>query len=133
MTRSVATILGTLGGLAILVGGLLQFVLRWSVSAGSPSAGALVSGLLALLLAGVLGFFVLISCRPRLWWWPGRRLFNAVWLIVLGAVAWILLGGSLLTNVGALLTIVAGVVLPFEHLVGRGLGIQGGWLRRRRF
>src|SRR5215469_16007685 len=108
MTRSVAVVLGTVGGLLVLLGGSIKFWLTW-LSAPSLSLDGLGLGLLATLL---LGLFILFTARPRWWWWPGRRFFNALVLVVLGALAWWVSDGFVLTALGAVLTIVAGLILP---------------------
>lgn len=130
--RSVALILGALGGVLILIGGFVAFLL--SLGASGLTGGSAAGHGSWLLLAGtlILGFLVLLTCRPRLFWWPGRRLFNAVILVVLGLVTWVAFGGFAVTAIGALLTVAAGVVLPLEGLLTGTLREAGRLVHRRR-
>lgn len=123
--RSVALVLGFMGGLLILLGGLLRLLGELPQAVSAPMAMRLLSTLSFVLATVVLGVIVLWVCRPRVWWWPGRRLLNGILLVVMGAVTWLLLGGELLTVLGAVLAVLAGLLLPLEGLV------SGGWRPRR--
>ena len=114
--KSFATILGFIGGLSVVAGGLLRFLAFTPRALSSGAGSTLLAALAPLLGAIVLGGLVVWVCRPRFWWWPGRRLFNGILLVVLGAAVWIVLGGSILFLVGGLLAILAGIFLPIEGL-----------------
>ncbi len=114
--KSFATILGFVGGLAVVAGGLIRFLAFVPRAISSASGSGLAIALAPLLGAFVLGGLMVWVCRPRIWWWPGRRLFNGILLVVLGAAVWILLGGSILFLVGGLLAILAGIFLPIEGM-----------------
>lgn len=131
--RSFAVVVGFLGGLAVLLGGFLSFL---SVLARVPlSSVTWVSFSVALTFLGtvVVGFLILLTSRPRFWWWPGRRLFNGIWLIALGVLAWILAGGFIVSLAGAVLTVIAGVMLPLEGAVFSAFNWRRRWFRRRWF
>ena len=117
--KSFATILGFVGGLSVVAGGLLRFLVFTPRAISSGAVSPLLTPLAPLLGAIVLGGLVVWACRPRFWWWPGRRLFNGILLVVLGAAVWILLGASILFLVGGLLAILAGILLPIEGMLLR--------------
>lgn len=121
---SIASLLGFAGGVCVLLGGLLAFLTAALGAVGSRSLGLLAGPVFTLVAAAVLGFLILFTCRPRLLWWPGRRLFNGVLLIVWGLLAYLFAAASLLGTIGAVLAIVAGVVLPLE-------GFASGFFGRR--
>ncbi len=112
--RSFATTIGFIGGVAVLAGGLLGLVTSLLAHVSSPGIESLVGAFFGFIAATVLGLVILWVCRPRWWWWPGRRLVNGVLMIVLGVLAWVVAGGAFLTVLGAIITIVAGVLLPVE-------------------
>lgn len=124
--RGVASLIGLVGGLLIVVGGLVA--LLGQLSGGISATGA-VAGLLAPLAVFIVGFVVLVVARPRLFWWPGRRTFNALILIGLGVLTWILSNASLLVVVGAVLAMIAGVALVLEGFIPRQWGIRR-WFQR---
>ncbi len=130
--RGLAMILGLIGGLLVSIGGLVSLLSASVRSLSGSTTGFLSGPVVSFLVAFVLGLLILWASRPRWWWWPGRRLFNGVLLVVLGVLAWVFAGGSVLTVIGALLTIVAGVVLPLEGFVGAVFG-RGRLFRRRLF
>lgn len=117
--RSVATTIGFIGGILVLLGGLLAFLMGVIRGAAVSGFGPIAGALGALLVAAIFGFLIVFTSRPRFLWWPGRRLFNGVLLVVLGVLTWFLVGGSVLVEVGAILAILAGILLPFEGLIGR--------------
>lgn len=124
--RSVATIIGSIGGYLILLGAVVTFVLTWVYSPTLSIAGPWIPFFASALVA----LFILFTTRPRLIWWQGRRLFNAVVLLVLGVLAWLLSGGSVIAEVGAILVILAAIVLPVEGELLRALGLRRPWYRR---
>lgn len=128
--RSVAVVIGFLGGLLVLLGGLVRFVLALAGGVGSSSAATLGGPLLGACGILLLGLLILFTARPRFWWWPGRRLFNGILLIAFGALAWIFAGGSLLVLFGSVLTLVAGVILPLEGYVMSAFGLNRLFRRR---
>lgn len=127
--RNLATTLGSIGGYVVLLGGILTFAAAWvrapTLSLGGPWFPFLATSILALL--------ILFTSRPRLMWWQGRRLFNAFILVVLGALTWLLFGGSVVTTIGAIVTVVAGILLPIEGDILNVLGLRRPWYRRRWF
>ncbi|HEV2316877.1 MAG TPA: hypothetical protein VGV89_04805 [Thermoplasmata archaeon] len=130
--RSLATVLGLIGGILVILGGVVEFLMAVAGGFSGGSFAQVWGVLVPMLLAGTLGLFILLSSRPRIWWWPGRRMFNSIVLIFLGVLAWVLIAGSVLVEFGAVFAILAGVVLPLEGLVAGAFG-RGSWLFRRRW
>lgn len=130
--RSFALVIAAVGGVLILLGGVAAFLLSAARSPGAGLAAGLQGAFLALAITLLLGFLVLLTARPRLFWWSGRRLFNAIVLAVLGLLTWVFVGGFVLTAIGAVLTIVGGIALPIEGLVSGLLGGSRRLFHRRR-
>jgi hypothetical protein len=128
--RSVALLVGLVGGICVILAGLLSFATSALGSVGQRTGGLLLSGVFGLLLTLILGVIILFTCRQRIFWWPGRRLFNGILLVFLGVLALLFVAPSALLVVGALLTVVAGVLLPVEGAVSGVLG-RGHLFRRR--
>jgi hypothetical protein len=126
--RGYASLIGLVGGLLIVVGGLIALLGRLAGPAAG-SIGAAAGSVVFPLIVFVLGFVVLVVARPRLFWWPGRRTFNALLLIGLGILSWIFAGSSLLVVLGAILAMVAGVVLVVEGFYPRSFSARR-WFHR---
>lgn len=124
--RSIATVIGSLGGYLVLLGAVVTLVLSWVHSPTLSLAGPWIPFLATALVA----LLILFTSRPRLIWWQSRRLFNALVLLVLGVLAWLLSEGSLIVDVGAILVVLAGIVLPVEGELLRALGIRRPWYQR---
>lgn len=127
--RNLATTLGSIGGYVVLLGGILTFVSAWLRAPTLFLAGPWFP----FLATAILALLILFTSRPRLVWWQGRRLFNAFILVVLGALVWLLFGGSIVTTIGAIVTIIAGIILPIEGGLFSALGLRRPWYRRRWF
>lgn len=123
---SLATTVSLVGGVCIALGGLVEFFRTFVAGVHASTLGGVFPAALALTGTLTIGFFVLLTSRPRIIWWPGRRTFNGLLLVLLGILAWVFSGGFILTEVGALLAILGGVLLPFEGLF---VGMFGGWRR----
>lgn len=123
--RGFASLIGLVGGLLIVGGALITLLGRLSSGA---VGGVGTSGLLVPFIVLALGFGVLVVARPRLFWWPGRRTFNALLLVGLGLVVWALSSANLLAVIGAFLSILAGIVLVVEGFFPRSLGLRR-WFR----
>ena len=126
--RSWAAVVGLFGGILVFTGGLIRFLSSVSGLLSSPNASELFSAFLPFVVTAALGLVVLWVCRPRLWWWPGRRLWNAVLLI--GLLIWFVSSLSIVTLVGIVLVIVAGFLLLLEGLVFAHLRPRGLFRRR---
>lgn len=125
--RSLATTVGSIGGWVVLLGGVVTFFLGWVHSPTSTLAGPWIP----FLGTAILALVILFTSRPRLVWWQGRRLFNGIILVVAGALVWALFGNSVITAVGAAVTVFAGVLLPTEGWVFRAIGLRRRLFHRR--
>jgi hypothetical protein len=122
--RGIATLIGLISGVLIIVGGFITFL---GHLAGS-SLGALGSGTSSVILpivTVILGFVVLWVSRPRLFWWPGRRTFNGILLVALGVITWIVVGTNLLVIIGSALAMLSGMVLVVEGFLPRSFTFRG--------
>jgi hypothetical protein len=119
--RSAASIAGFVGGILLLLGGVVTFL-----TGLGPQGERLIGAAGAAVVAVVLGLLVVMVSRPRFWWWTARATVNGVLLLVLGVVAWVLVGDGLLAEVGAFLAVLAGVLM----LVSVAVGGPFGWRRR---
>src|SRR5208282_3686356 len=116
--RSLVTLVAALGGILIILGGILGFILSVGPYGYGPhyyaSAYALVLGVLAVIFGLVIvvysGFTQLRAAE--------RNLTGGVVLVVLGLVTWVIAGGWLLVALGSFLTVLAGIVLLALILLG---------------
>lgn len=128
--RSLATYVALVGGIIVVVGSLVRFFSALASDIATSAAPALLPAALVLLASLTVSFFILLTSRPRLFWWPGRRWFSAIILVVLGILAFVFSAGFVLTEIGAVLAIVGGVLLPVEGLFVGPFGGRRPWLRR---
>jgi len=117
--RSLVTVLAAMGGILVILGGILGFLLSFGPRGYGPgypgyygSVDALVFGVLAV----IFGFMILAYSGYTHLRGAERNLTGGVVLIVLGAVTWIVVGGWLLVAVGSFLAVVAGLVLLAQVL-----------------
>jgi multisubunit Na+/H+ antiporter MnhG subunit len=115
--RSLVTLLAALGGILVILGGILGFLLSLGPRGYGPmyygTAYAAVFGALAVIMGAIIlvysGFTHLRGAE--------RNLTGGVVLIVLGIVTWMVVGNWILVAVGSFLTVVAGLVLLAQVLV----------------
>jgi hypothetical protein len=122
--RGVASLIGFIGGVLIVLGALVAFLL-------ALAAGGAVAPLVAALVAGVLGLLVVSLSRPRIVWWPGSRLTIGLLLMVLAALAGLLFAANILIVVGAVAAFLSGVVFLVEAVAWRAFSYRGRLVRRR--
>jgi len=120
--RSLVTVLAALGGILVILGGILGFLLSlgpdgFGVRSDDGALGALVWGVLAV----ILGAIILVFSGYTHYRGVERSLTGGVVLIVLGAVTWIIVGEWALIAAGAFLTVVAGLVLVAQMVMVPGL------------
>jgi hypothetical protein len=120
--RSIGSTLGFFGGLLVVLGGIVTFLLHLAGGNATPSWGGLLPSIAELAIALIFGALIVFTCGPRMFWSGGSRLFTGILLILFGVLTWILLSGSILIELGALLTIVGGIILPLQGWLGRGFG-----------
>lgn len=121
VVRGAASLAGFVGGALLLLSGVVAFLLGLG-----PRGEGLLSAVAAGLVPVVVGLLVILISRPGFWWWRSRVAVNALLLLVLGVVAWVLGAEALLTEVGALLTVIAGALL----LVSVVFASPSAWRRR---
>ena len=112
--RSLVTILAALGGILVVLGGILGFLLSFHPSGLGPrfdgTLGALVYGTIAVIFGLVIlaysGFTHFRSLQ--------RNMTGGLVLFILGVLTWIIVGDWALVAAGAFLTVVAGLVILAE-------------------
>lgn len=118
MTRgSGVGILAALGGILIVIGGFLGFFLNIAGSGYGPpySIGASV---VVAAVAILLGIVILIFSGFTRYRGAGRGLAAGISFLILGILTWLVAGRGLLVLLGAILTIIAGLVLVVMILMG---------------
>jgi Flp pilus assembly pilin Flp len=112
--RSLVAILAALGGILVILGGILGFLLSFAPGGYGMrdqfAAAALVYGVLAV----IFGLVIVAFSGYTHYRGVERSLTGGVILIVLGAVTWIVVGGWVLVAVGSFLAVLAGLLLMAE-------------------
>jgi hypothetical protein len=120
--RSLVTVLAALGGILVILGGILGFLLSIGPNGYGPrfygGADVLVLGLLAI----VFGFVILVYSGFTHYQGVDRSVTGGLVLLVLGIVTWIVVGGWFLIAAGSFLTVVAGLALIFQVVVSEPSG-----------
>ena len=116
--RSLVTVLAALGAVLIVLGGILGFLLslgnggfgeRFGSDLGAATYGA---------IAVILGLLILLFSGYTQYRGPHRSLTGGIVLIVLGVIGWSIVGGWVLVAIGSVLTLLAGLILTIEALLG---------------
>jgi hypothetical protein len=106
--------LAALGGILVILGGILGFLLSFAPGGlgmrNQFEAGALVYGVLAV----IFGLVIVVFSGYTHYRGVQRNLTGGVILIVLGAVTWIVVGGWVLVAVGSFLAVLSGFLLMAE-------------------
>ncbi len=109
--RNVVTILAALGGILVVLGGILGFLLSLGAQGFGPrfegGFGALLMGAIAV----VLGLIILVFSGYTHYRGVERSLVGGLILIVLGVVTWVVVGDWILVALGAVRPVRAGLVL----------------------
>lgn len=112
--RSVVSILATLGGILVVLGGILGFLLSLGPGMFGPrldgAASSLVLGTVAVILGLIILFYSGFSHVQGI----ARGATGAIILIVLGVLSWVVVGQWVLVALGSFLTVLAGLVLVIE-------------------
>jgi hypothetical protein len=115
--RGLVAVLGAIGGILVILGGILGFLLSLGDQGFGPrfgmDSGALVYGIVAV----ILGFLILVFSGYTHFRGADRSIVGGVILIVLGVIAWAVVGGWVLVAIGAVLAVLAGLLLCFELLL----------------
>ena len=115
--RSLVTVLAALGGILVILGGILGFLLSLGPRGFGPMYYGAVSAAVFGALAVVLGVIILVYSGFTHLRGAERNLTGGVVLLVLGVVTWMIVGDWILVAVGAFLTVVAGLVLLAQVLI----------------
>jgi len=119
-------VLAALGGILVILGGILGFLLSLGPRGFGPAYyGPVYAGVFGA-LAVILGAVILVYSGFTHIRGAERNLTGGVVLVVLGVVTWIVVGYWVLVAVGSFLAVVAGLVLLAEVLIAdpqiRGTG-----------
>jgi hypothetical protein len=120
--RSIITVLAGLGGVLVILGGILGFLLSIGPGGYGPRFGGAADAVVFGLLAIVLGFVILVYSGFTHYQGVDRSVTGGLILVVLGIITWVLVGSWILIAAGSFLTIVAGLGLIFVVLVGEPRG-----------
>ncbi len=115
--RSVVSVLATLGGILVVLGGILGFLLSLGPGGFGPRLDGAASSLVLGTVAVVLGLIILFYSGFTHIQGIARGATGGILLIVLGVVAWVTVGGWILVALGSFLTVLAGLVLLLEVVI----------------
>jgi hypothetical protein len=114
--RSLVTFLAAFGGILVILGGILGFLLSLGPHGFGgrfdDGAGALLLGIAAV----ILGLVILVFSGYTHFSGVERSLTGGLILLVLGIVTWAIVGDWILVAVGSFLTVMAGLLLAAESL-----------------
>jgi hypothetical protein len=107
--RSLVTLLAAFGGILVILGGIVGFLLRYHVYGYGPRYGMLDVAVMAT-LAVIFGLVILVFSGYTHLRSAEQNLTGGVALMVLGVITWVIAGAWMLVAVGAFLTVVAGLL-----------------------
>ena len=116
--RSLVTVLAALGGVLVILGGILGFLLSFAPGGLGARFGGELDALVLGALAVVFGFVILVYSGYTHLRGSERSLTGGVVLVILGVVTWVVVGEWVLVAVGSFLTVMAGFVLVAQLLLG---------------
>jgi hypothetical protein len=108
--RSLVTFLAAFGGILVVLGGIVGFLLRYSVYGYGFRYGMVDIAVMGV-LAVIFGLAILVFSGYTHLQSAEQNLTGGVVLMVLGIVTWVVAGAWLLVAIGSFLTIVAGLVM----------------------
>jgi hypothetical protein len=115
--RSLVTVLAAFGGILVILGGLVGFLLSLGPEGFGPrfegAFGALVMGAVAV----VFGLVILVFSGYTHFRGVDRNLTGGLILFVLGVVTWVAVGDWALVALGSFLTVLAGLVLVAQVML----------------
>jgi amino acid transporter len=121
--RSLVTLLAALGGILVILGGILGFFLSFApygvgvCGYGQHYCGSAYVVVIAA-LAVLFGLVILVYSGFTHLRGAERSLTGGVVLVILGIIPWVIAGGWLLVALGSFLTVLAGLILLAEILLG---------------
>lgn len=115
--RSLVTILAAIGGVLVILGGIVGFLL----SLGPQGLGLRFYGTFGALVMGtiavVLGLVILVFSGYTHYRGVQRSVTGGIILFVLGVVTWVVVGDWVLVALGSFLTVLAGAVLVAQVML----------------
>lgn len=115
--RNLVTFLAAFGGILVILGGVLGFLLSLGPRGFGPrfegAFGALVMGTVAVLF----GLVILVFSGYTQYRGVDRSVTGGLVLFVLGAVTWVVVGEWVLVALGSFLTVLAGIVLMAQRMM----------------
>jgi hypothetical protein len=112
--RSVVSLLATLGGILVILGGVFGFLFSLGPGLFGPRFDGAASSLVLGIVAVILGLIILFYSGFTHIQGMSRGITGGVILIVLGAVTWVVVGQWILVAIGSFLVALAGLVLILE-------------------
>jgi len=109
--RSLVTVLAALGGILVVLGGILGFLLSFGPGGYGPRFYGTIDALVLGTLAVIFGLVILVFSGYTHLRSVERSGTGSIVLIVLGILTWAIVGQWFLVAAGAFLTVVAGLVL----------------------
>lgn len=116
--RSLITLLAALGGILVILGGLLGFLLSLAPEGSGTHLYGVFNALVLGVLAIIFGIVILVYSGFTHLRDPERNLTGGVVLVILGIITWVIAGDWLLVALGSFLTVVAGLILLALVLMG---------------
>lgn len=115
--RSLVTVLAAIGGILVVVGGILGFLLSFAPRGSGLGFYGPLDALVIGTVAVIMGLFILVYSGYTHLRGVSKNLTGGVVLVVLGVVTWIVAGDWVLVAVGSFLTVMAGLVLLAKVLM----------------
>jgi hypothetical protein len=109
--RSLVTFLAAFGGILIILGGIVGFLLRFAADSPYGPRYAGIDFAVLAVLSIVFGVVILVFSGYTHVQGHEQNLTGGVILMVLGLITWAIAGAWLLVAIGSLLTVVAGLLL----------------------
>jgi hypothetical protein len=112
--KSLVTLLAALGGILVILGGIVGFLLSFAPGGFGMEDRFAVGGLVYGILAIVMGLIILSFSGYTHYRSLESGPTGGVILVVLGVVTWIVVGGSVLVAAGSFLAVLAGLLFLLE-------------------
>ena len=117
--RSLVTLLASLGGILVILGGILGALLSGAPFRYQMPFYGMWSAVVLGVLAIIFGLIILAYSGATHFSGVQRNLAGGVILVVLGVITWVVVGAWLLVAIGSFLTIIAGLLLLGELVLSR--------------
>jgi len=115
--RSLVTILAAVGGVLVILGGLIGFLLSLNPEGFGPRLEGAFGALLMGAVAVILGLIILAFSGYTHYRGVDRNVTGGLVLFVLGVVTWVVVGDWALVALGSFLTVLAGIVLVAQVML----------------